>query len=586
MNSAETAIEASSLFYQLLHSGLLIDAALIIAIFLVRVILLGVTAKAVSHGMADVGVKACVYATLILCTVFFVANPTLQTSDVLRPYLVMAFVGILVCKKAFWIHLDQALYCSLIFCLLSIFVGDYSRREVDKRYPERPTINRALASVIDEHARQVTNGPPREPSEDILTALVQASSATTSGVLGSMLGFIRAGLEVKEQMARLNKITARKTMIANMLAEGGTNVGNRAWDMAAVSSLPGSNGGSNAPVAKDTNGTRRGHRDTYAAAKAQPEEINRIASNNAAIVNMLSGIGTDVDDRNQEMDKLNTALLEEAMRGTIDLSTPAGEPITEEQIAGLRAAMGMGNDPDDGPEAVTTAIDGTATNTAPVEQLSTAAVQEAIDDMRRVAAAYAALLGAETNAGTRAAETVRREKMRSWNGPSAARVSKPGLPVRLVRLCVFDRFRREYRAPWEGVLRPIRTTPVIRPAVQIAAPAAPQSKIVSVKANSAPPKAVRKAKPPPPRPYDLLSKVEHAKWDAALQKIQVTGVVGSSADVAAIVNGALIRRDAILVVDSAGSQYSFRLAGINKKGKCQWEPVIVPAKEKSVTIRF
>ncbi|MBX7258973.1 MAG: hypothetical protein K1Y02_21605, partial [Candidatus Hydrogenedentes bacterium] len=66
-------------------------------------------------------------------------------------------------------------------------------------------------------------------------------------------------------------------------------------------------------------------------------------------------------------------------------------------------------------------------------------------------------------------------------------------------------------------------------------------------------------------------------------------VVGSAADVAAIVNGGLVRRGETVIITDAGGSYTFRLTGISSKGKCQWEPMIVlgPRKAPStVTVTF
>ena len=100
-------------------------------------------------------------------------------------------------------------------------------------------------------------------------------------------------------------------------------------------------------------------------------------------------------------------------------------------------------------------------------------------------------------------------------------------------------------------------------------------------------KPTHAAKPPPPSPYELLSKEDRAKWDKALREIEITGVVGSAENVAAIVNGSLIRQGETVFVDLAGTNYAFRLTGISKKGKCRWEPLVGPSKRPtSITVSF
>lgn len=723
VSSAASAGEAASQAYAFLDSGVLYDVALILVILIVRCVLLGVTAKAVSRGTGDVKPKPCLYATLILCAVYVMANPTLQTDNLLRPLGVMALVGVLVCKKAFWLTLEQSFYCSVIFCLLSIFIGDYPRREIDKRYPDRATVNKYMGAAIDAYAAKKAATPPtHEPSQDILTALVRASTLTNAGVLTDMLGFLRAGLEAKAEVERLQKIAAQEAMIANLLAGGGTNTRTRASEMSALSEFlgPADTNAPAVPLYQGTNTGRRGYMETYAAAKAQIEEVNRVASNNAMIVNMLSGIGEQVTDRREEMDKLHQALLAEAMQGHIDLSA-AGEEISEEQIESLRAAMG---------EAAPAGPTGTGTNTA-ADQASAAAIRKALESVRGAAGVYAASAKAPPDTGTspvpgrveldplnkaildeamhgaldlatngpavtekqvarirkaveakeaeaaeaakadtiagkiakaaglrklfeskpadtfdaaeepavvedttpvdpeyvakvqaalsdirsaaaeytasqrvmaaaraeaRIQERIRRwnracaDRVVSWDCPSAATMDCTAPRGRLVREDVFEQWRLQ-RVPWSGSLSLIRSSVADAlngvPPAEIA-PAAARSELVVAKAAPAPAgKAVKKAAPPPPSPYELLSKEERAKWEKALQKIEVTGVVGSAADVAAIVNGNLVRRGETIFVESSGTNFSFRLTGISKKGKCQWEPLVGPGRgPATVTVTF
>jgi len=681
VSSAESAGAAAGQAYDYLHSGILYDLGLIIAILLVRSVLLGVTARTVSRGSGVVTKKASVFATLFLCFVYVCANPTLQTDDMLRPFGVMALVGVLVCKKAFWLTLEQAFYCSVIFCLLSIFIGDYSRREIDKRYPDRVTVNKSMATAIDAYARKKATIPPtHEPSQDILTALVRMSTLTNAGVLTDMLGFVRAGLEAKAEMERLQKIAAQEAMIADMLGGGGGRPRNRAQEMSALQELfgpadPNAPKPPPMPIREDDGKRRHGYMETYAEAKATLAEVNRIASNNAAIVNMLSGIGEQVTDRRAEMDKLHAALLEEAMKGGIDLS-PAGEALSEEQIASLQEAMsaaGGGEDKtnvldqiysgDMGTNAApakamtttdiqktieelravaaaasterdhlrktllqeamlgkvdmsvggapvteeqiarirkametagasdTNAVDGASTNAPPAQDVSPAEIQAALDAIRKDTAVRiseskklsAARAKAKAGARTRAVELFRYGALPSWNGPYFVRIYRDLSSYRFMRADAFDHLRRQYRAPWEGSLWAVGAAIVANP-VDPAAPvaASARSELVVVRA-----KPTQAAKPPPPSPYELLSKEDRAKWDKALQKIEVTGVVGSSANLAAIVNGSLLRQGETVFVDVAGTNYSFRLLGIGKKGKCQWEPLVGPKKTPaSVTVTF
>lgn len=723
MNGAESATEAAGGFYQFLHSGILLDVALVFAIFLLRAGVLALTARSVSRGLADVSVKATVWATLLLCGIYFFANPSAQT-DAIRPFLLTVAIGIFICKRAFWIHLDQALACSLIGCLLFLFLGDYPRRVLDKHRPDRPTVNRSLAHAIDRYAARGSVASTNEPSEDILTAVVRTTASATNGMVGSMLGFLRAGLEAKAEVERLQKIAAQEALIANLLAGGGTNVHSRAAEMSAMNSLfgPTDTNAPAVPIMQGTNGTRHGYMETYAAAKATIEEANRVASNNAAIVNMLSGIGERVTDRREEMDKLHQALLAEAMQGHIDLSN-AGEPISDAQIESLREAMGITGPADaaavaDGstnsaaaqasaaairaalesmrgaagvfaastnvlPAGVTNppagyvnmdhvhrallddALRGTidlrtngpavtekqvikvqrsvaariaeeerlaadqtvagklakvvglrklfepkapvdfdAVETNTVEEVATVdlspgapslgTIQIALDEIRKAAADYTAVQHeiAIARAKTRALSWDRacRDFIRSWNTPHAERRYRSNPMVSLVGLNVFESLSI-CRVPWGGSLLFIRTsvTTALTGAVpETRDPVSVKSELIVARSAPAPVKSGEKAKPPP-SPYELLSKADRAKWDAALQKVQVSGVVGSAADVAAIVNGGLVRRGETVIITDAGGSYTFRLTGISSKGKCQWEPMIVlgPRKAPStVTVTF
>ncbi|HEY8240967.1 MAG TPA: hypothetical protein VIH35_05945 [Kiritimatiellia bacterium] len=512
-----------------------LDVLVAVLAFLFKVFLLWITVSTISRGTAAFTAKGLLLTTLGLSVAYFCVNPMLQTENILIPLVIVVLIGSLVIKKAFWISFDRAFFASIIVCLLSVAVGDRARHNLDTIYPTRATLNMASASAIDEYARINSGETILPPSMGTLNAMVRLTVTTnTEGIVGTTLSFLRAGLEAKEQVERLRRQAEMEARIANILAGGGNKVANRAQEMQALKQFFGES--TNAPRRIPVSGTftgAPGFAGAYASAKSQIIEINRIASNNAIIVNMLSGAGTNVGDRAEEMAKLQQALLDEARAQGIDLSATSDVDmaVLEQAVANVVA-----------PDA--------------------AAPPEGVDLAEALAGG---LLIRDGLVPAAAAQTV---------GATAADASKAWM----FAAADLDMLAPETTAP------PAATPPPSDTDLLMSGFAGPPGSpdlaglmfalLGALEIPTVPIESIVAPVPAKLTGYAALTPEQRTRWRLALNQIKVSGVVSRPDDVSAFVKGKLVRRGDIHVVVMSGNEFPFRLGGVNKKGQCIWEPVV------------
>jgi hypothetical protein len=537
--------------------ALCMDAFAVALVFAFKVAVLWFTVRTISRHMAAIHIKALILTTLGLAVVYLFANPMYQTDELFVPMMVLVLVATLVIKRAFWVSIDHAGAVAVIVCLLSVAAGDLVRRGMDTLFPMRATINASTAAAIDRFVVSNSGDTNLPPSLGTLPALVRLTVTTnTEGALGTMLAFLRAGLEAKEQVERLRRQAEMEARIANLLGGGGTNLtATKAQEMASLKAFfnESTNRVAGPPPRFSTNAV--GFTEAYAHAKAQIIEVNRIASNNAMIVNMLSGAGTNVGNRAEEMAKLQAALIAEAQAQGIDLSmtNPVDRAVLDQAMANVTGEA-VASDP----------------------ELEKSLVQAFAADMMVRQHAELDITNALAGISNALAEATTLPADESWK---LAAAEEDGLPEAKAGTNALSLWSVEPGATGLALPPGSLSTAVPGPDMAPLILALLTSTVPSAPADGLP--AAKKASKPKQWFTDMKPE-EVARWREARRTIKVTGVVHSPTDASCFVSGRLVRQGDVHVVRSGAEEYAFRLRGVNDKGQCVWEPV-VPTDEQDVT---
>ena len=532
----------------LIVASIAIDAILILACFALKVLLLATLARLASRNEAEIKIRPTVITTLVIVVLTYVL--TVSPDGVIGSYsfFVVAFIATMICKKVFWIEIDKALITGFLFVFLSISLSGYSSRGLNLHIPARGTIESTVADAIDDRTREKTGDESMPSSQRILHAVGQyAADPSEDGkesILDAFLAPIRVGQKAKRQIAEIDKVAAEQASIVNMLSGAGTNVGDRAEELAAFKQGLVDEAGGVAPQTGTSPGKPTGFdpSQSYEAPStpAPPALADAEESEEPKVELPVESEPQEKAGTFAESVAMAIMSLPAKFRGEdAEEEVPSGEGLRAKRIA--KQKQELADATPQGPEAT----ESETPAPTPEKPVSPASASKKISDL-------ALAKTGKKKSGKRApqAEPVKAKK--------ATKTSQSASPAKAAKVPEKAISNAEQRS--NGVPSSASSDVGKKSARPGAGPVGPLSKL------------------------DDLEPEERALWKKAHSSIRVSGKGWSEEGGFALVGGEFLRVGGSLGVNSANREFTFRLRGINEHGVCQWEPVIKDAESKDPNV--
>ena len=527
-----------------LVASIAIDAILVLSCLALKVFLLGGLAKFASRGEAEIKPKPTIIVTLVI--VSFTYLFTVSPDGVIGIYFffVVAFIGTFICKKVFWIEIDKALITSFLFVFLSISLTDYSSRGMNLLIPTRTSLEGAVAGAIDQRTREKTGDDTLPASHRILPAIGQYSADPSEdgkeSILDTFLTPIRMGQKAKRQIAEIDKVAAEQASIVNMLSGAGTNVGDRAEELAALKqgmmdeAAGKTQSAATQPVAAsgfDASQSYEAPPETEAApAPLDPEEPVE-----------------PPPPEEKEPPRKGSTFAESVALAIINIVAKlrGEDPDAEAPSGDIYRAMRLVKQKQHG-EAAAQSAETNNTQTAvtpPTQQVTPDAPSKKVGDLAMV-------------------NTARGKKSAKRSAPTKPRPAAPVKPKKTSKKSMTE--------------KPIKDTGATAQRANSIAEKPKTTTRSEASPNADTPKTtVSESKPVGPlAKLDALDPEKRKLWKKAHSSIRVSGTGWSAEGAYALVRGKFLRVGASISIRFEKQDFPFKLAGINDTGVCKWEPVV------------